>query len=320
MGEGDLVFMRKCIISVWIFVCPILAVVGQTTIKESVEPLLKTAWGQDAPYNNMCPTKTNDSGEQQHCRVGCVACAMGQVMNYYQYPEVGIDSWTNIFNSSLTANFGETHYNWTNMRNSYIGSYTDDEAEAVATLLYHCGVSVNMIYGLQSSATFTAFANNMVSALTRFFGYEQEGLRSVNRSQYTKEAWLQLIYENLSAGYPIIYSGNSATMGGHTWVIDGYNNEGKVHINWGWNGISNGYYDIDLTEPGFDFNKSQSMVIGIRPPSTATSIKIQTNDFSYPDGKNIDIYTIDGRKCSTTDVNDLPKGIYIINRKKIIIK
>ncbi|MBR1469749.1 MAG: C10 family peptidase [Prevotella sp.] len=305
--------MPQYIFCICILLCPALTLSGQTTIKAYVEPLLTTAWGQDAPYYNMCPTKTNGSGEEQHCRVGCVACAMGQVMNYYQYPEVGKGSWTDIFNSAATANFGETHYDWTNMRDTYVGNYSDKEAEAVATLLYHCGVAVNMIYGLQSSSTFTSFANNLTTALTRYFGYESKGLRSVSRSQYTKEAWLQLIYETLSAGQPIIYSGNSTLMGGHTWVIDGYDEDGKLHMNWGWYGRSNGYYDIDLTEIGLDFNQKQSMIIGIRPPADANAINLPACS-----EKTSEIYTIDGRRC--TSAGNLPKGIYIINKKKVIIK
>lgn len=308
--------MRKIIITLCAVGCFALNVAGQD-VKAAVEPLLKTAWGQDAPYNNLCPTKENDQGEQQHCRVGCVACAMGQVMNYYQYPEVGTGSWTNMFNASASANFGETYYDWANMRNTYVGTYTDDEAAAVATLLYHCGVAVNMIYGLQSSSTFTAFANNMVSALTRFFGYEQDGLQSVSRSKYTKDEWLQLIRETLSAGQPIIYSGTSATMGGHTWVVDGYDETGKVHINWGWLGQANGYYDIDLTETGLDFNKSQSMIIGIRPPNTANAISLPEKNTSNT-GESL--YTLDGRRIPATQTQNLRKGIYIANGKKIIIK
>ena len=291
---------------------------AQTTdIKEYVEPLLQTTWGQDIPYNLSCPIKTNSNGDSQHCRVGCVACAMGQVMNYHQYPEVGIGSWTDMFNSSATANFGETHYDWANMLDSYADGYTEEQTTAVSTLLYHCGVAVNMIYGLESSSTFTAFANNMVSALTRFFGYETEELQSVNRSKYTKEAWLQMIYENLSAGQPIIYSGNSATMGGHTWVVDGYDREGRVHMNWGWLGQANGYYDIDLNDTQQDFNQSQSMVIGIRKP---VANGVHSDEFAVHSEADA-VYDLQGRKVGSIGTqHQLPKGIYICNGKKYIVK
>lgn len=303
----------KRLLPILSFLAVVLHAQAQTTaIKEYVLPLLTTKWGQDAPYNLQCPVKTNSQGQEQHCRVGCVACAMGQVMRYHQYPEMGIGTGTNMFNTALTADFGNTRYDWLDMRNSYTGSYSDTEAEAVATLLYHCGVAVNMIYGLQSSSTFTAFANNMTTALVRYFGYDEEGLRSVNRSSYTKEEWLRMIYENLSAGQPIIYSGNSATMGGHTWVLDGYDKEGRIHMNWGWLGIDNDYYDIDLNVAGLDFNQRQSMVIGIRKPQHLTGIENRPAAAKGREGW----FTLDGRRTS----KPVHKGIYVKDGKKIIIE
>ena len=302
--------MKTIILTLLAVVC--LTTTAQTTaVKEHVDPLLTTEWGQDAPYNLLCPEKPNSQGEPQHCRVGCVACAMGQVMNFHQYPAVGIGQGTNIFNTSLTVNYGDTHYDWAHMQDSYRDAYTDEEATAVATLLYHCGVAVNMIYGLQSSSTFTAFANNMTTALVRYFGYDDTDLKSVSRSKYTRAEWLQLIYENLSAGQPIIYSGNSSSMGGHTWVLDGYDREGRVHMNWGWLGRDNGYYDIDLNIPGLDFNQQQSMVIGIRPPHTDTGIARTT---SAPAADAV-WHTLDGR----TVVRPVRRGIYISNGKKYVI-
>ena len=124
-------------------------------VAERVEPLLRTTWGQDAPFNLHCPEKPNEQGDMQHCRVGCVACAMAQVMRYHAFPAVGIGQGQNMFNTALKANFGETWYDWEHMRESYSGSYTDEEAEAVATLMFHCGVAMNMIYGLLSKKIMT---------------------------------------------------------------------------------------------------------------------------------------------------------------------
>ena len=309
---GNFSYIMRTLLLTVVIACSFSVAAQTADVKEQVLPLLTTKWGQDAPYNLQCPLKTNSKGQQQHCRVGCVACAMGQVMRYHQYPEVGIGTGTNMFNAELTADFGNTHYDWLNMRDSYRGSYSDAEADAVATLLYHCGVAVNMIYGLQSSSTFTAFANNMTTALVRYFGYDDEGLRSVNRSSYTKEEWLQMIYENLSAGQPIIYSGNSATMGGHTWVLDGYDKEGRIHMNWGWLGSSDDYYDIDLNVAGLDFNQKQSMVIGIRKPQNPTGIVSRPAAAKGREGW----YTLDGRLTE----KPLRKGIYVKDGRKIIIE
>ena len=84
---------------------------------------------------------------------------------------------------------------------------------------------------------------------------------------------MNLIYNELSMGRPVFYAGNSPTFGGHAFVIDGYDSTGRVHINWGWRGSDDGYYDIDLTEGENNYSKNQSMVIGIMPPSgTETAI------------------------------------------------
>ena len=282
-------------------------------VAERVEPLLQTAWGQDAPYNLLCPEKVNEQGDMQHCRVGCVACAMAQVMRFHEYPAVGIGEGQNMFNTDLKANFGETWYDWEHMLDSYSGSYTDEEAGAVATLMFHCGVAVNMIYGLKSSSTFTAFANNMTTALSRYFGYDATTLRSLNRSNYTKTQWMQIIREELSAGRPVIYSGNSASLGGHTWVIDGYDEQGRVHMNWGWLGAANDYYDIDLNIPGLDFSQKQSMVIGIQKPE-ATSVRNPEAASRIPACSD-KVFDLQGRPVRRSSMRP---GVYLHNGRKII--
>lgn len=290
------------------------SIFGQTTsLKTSVEPLLRTTWGQDTPYHSMCPTRTNSKGEQQHCRVGCVACAMGQIMYYHQHPKTGKGQKSYTFIVSASADFGSTHYDWENMLENYTATHSPQQDTAVATLLYHCGVSVSMIYGL--TASYTNTFNTVSNALKEYFRYDEQSIRYVKRSDFSKEEWLQMIYENLSEGLPIFYSGSSKSLGGHAFVIDGYDEEGKVHINWGWYGQRNGYYDIDLNEAGIDFNEQQSMVVGIKPVGQSSAIN------SILTSKNHTIYTIDGRKITANkQIQDLQKGIYIVNGKKIIIK
>ena len=307
--------MKRTNIILCLLFSSMLCCFGQT-VKPSVAPLLTTTWGQDSPYYNLCPTRNNSSGEPQHCRVGCIACAMGQIMYYHQYPEVGQGSKSYTFIVSASADFGSTHYDWGNMLTDYLSTYTDDQASAVATLLYHCGVSVGMIYGLSSSYTFSF--DNVADAFTQYFRYDPDAIRYVKRENYTKDEWLQMIYENLSEGLPIFYSGTSSTLGGHAFVIDGYDTEGKVHINWGWYGQRNGFYDIDLSETGIDFNQRQSMVIGIKPIEQTTAITdIDVNKTT----ENYTIYSLDGRKITTGNtIPNLNKGIYIINGKKVIIK
>lgn len=247
--------------------------------KSSVQPLLKTTWNQSAPYNQYCPTKTNSSGEQENCPVGCVALAIGQIMKYHNYPETGKGSKSYQplgVGAVISADFENTQYKWSLMKNSYtrFGStkfYTDEEADAVATMLFHAGVSVGTIYALSGSSAFAY--GNIPRDLVENFRYSEDSIRYVSRADYTKEEWMNLIYNELSMGRPVFYAGNSPTFGGHAFVIDGYDSTGRVHINWGWRGSDDGYYDIDLTEGENNYSKNQSMVIGIMPPSgTETAI------------------------------------------------
>ena len=247
--------------------------------KSSVQPLLKTTWSQSAPYNQYCPTKTNSSGEQENCPVGCVALAIGQIMKYHNYPETGKGSKSYQplgVGAVISADFENTQYKWSLMKNSYtrFGStkfYTDEEADAVATMLFHAGVSVGTIYALSGSSAFAY--GNIPRDLVENFRYSEDSIRYVSRADYTKEEWMNLIYNELSMGRPVFYAGNSPTFGGHAFVIDGYDSTGRVHINWGWRGLDDGYYDIDLTEGENNYSKNQSMVIGIMPPSgTETAI------------------------------------------------
>lgn len=247
--------------------------------KSSVQPLLKTTWSQSAPYNQYCPTKTNSSGEQENCPVGCVALSIGQIMKYHNYPETGKGSKSYQplgVGAVISADFENTQYKWSLMKNSYtrFGStkfYTDEEADAVATMLFHAGVSVGTIYALSGSSAFAY--GNIPRDLVENFRYSEDSIRYVSRADYTKEEWMNLIYNELSMGRPVFYAGNSPTFGGHAFVIDGYDSTGRVHINWGWRGSDDGYYDIDLTEGENNYSKNQSMVIGIMPPSgTETAI------------------------------------------------
>ncbi len=285
--------------------------------KPSVQPLLKTAWGQNAPYNQYCPTRANSSGEQENCPVGCVALALGQIMKYYNYPETGkgYKSYQPFgLSEAISADFENTQYKWELMKDSYVrlGSYktyTEEEADAVATLRSHAGVSVGTIYALSGSSAF-AYANiprNMVEN----FRYAEEPIRYVSRSDYSKEEWMELIFDELSNGRPIFYSGNSPESGGHAFVLDGYDATGKVHINWGWRGSDNGYYDIDLLEGENNFCNNQSMVIGIMPPSDVNTAIDSTSE----EQTIVSIYNANG-----VQIEGIQKGMNIVKYSDGTIK
>lgn len=186
-----------------------------------VAPLVQTAWHQRAPYNNMCP-----DGKL----AGCVAIAMAQVMNYFQYPVHGIGnskySWLNPQTKkreTLSADYAGTYYRWDDM---------GGEAVSAAQLIYHCGVSVWMDYSDSFSGSNEFYAK---SALVDYFGYS-DSIKLEARNKYTDEEWAALLKSNLDKGWPIIYSS-----GGHTFIVDGYNAEGLFHTNQGFGSVSNAY-------------------------------------------------------------------------------
>ena len=286
--------------------------------KSRVEPLLKTTWKQSAPYNQYCPMRTNySSGEQENCPVGCVALALGQIMKYYNYPETGkgYKSYQPFgLSETISADFENTQYKWELMRDSYfrLGSYkkyTDEEADAVATLLFHAGVSVGTIYAISGSSAFAY--GNIPRDMVENFRYAEEDIRYLSRSDYEKEEWMELIFNELSNGRPIFYAGNSPESGGHAFVLDGYDATGKVHINWGWGGTDNGYYDIDLLDGENDFCENQSMVIGIVPPSDInTSVGLNLAERTI-----VSIYNANG-----VQIERMQKGMNIVKYSDGTIK
>ncbi len=271
-----------------------------------VGPLIKTTWDQDDPYWNLCP----GSGSTK-AYTGCVATAMAQVMNYWQWPVKGTGSRTyqpmdpnsNTGAKSKrygqqSANFGNTTYDWTNMKDSYSGSYTDAQATAVATLMYHCGVATDMMYGNDDdggSGTYTVNYGDWdwaddegecaQNALANFFGYKKSTLTGYMRDGYidkesgykyydswTDAEWTAMVKEELDKKHPIMYGGASDE-GGHSFICDGYDDSNYFHFNWGWSGSNDGYYKLSSLKPGsggaggggYDFSEDQDVLIGIVP-------------------------------------------------------
>jgi hypothetical protein len=213
-------------------------------LPQYVAPLLKTKWGQGKPYNNQCVFTIN--GNTISSYAGCVAIAMAQIMKFYEYPNRGNGSHSYM----LTNNYGtfypstnfEKKYEWANMLDEYKnGSYSDIQANAVASLVYDCGVAVDMRYGGGSSPS---CASSGETPLMAFFDYDD--CMHLYRRDYTDEEWLKIVYSELGEGRPIMYGASSKSGYGHSFVLHGYNEDGLVYVNWGWNGESDGYYDIEL--------------------------------------------------------------------------
>jgi hypothetical protein len=248
--------------------------------KAAVTPMLQTKWNQSPNYNQLCPYD-NQKGER--AVTGCVATAMAQVMNYWKYPATGTGfySYNHSKYGTLNANFGSTTYDWNNMPNQLTGSSSATQKTALATLMYHCGVSVEMNYGVASDGGSGAFVITTKSpvqhcseyAFRTYFGYKST-TRGVERASYTQQQWINLLKTELEASRPILYAGFGSG-GGHAFVCDGYDNNDMFHFNWGWGGNSDGYFQINALNPAAlgagggsgGFNSGHQAVIGIEPGS-----------------------------------------------------
>lgn len=250
----------------------------------AVSPLLSVTWNQSPYYNADCPYDWAGGGLSV---TGCVATAMAQVMKFWSWPVtgVGMHSYSSSCCGSLYANFGSTTYNWSSMPNSV----TSPNA-AVAKLMSHCGISVDMSYSASSSGAYVVSSASPVThcaeyALRNYFNYKPT-LHGEKRSSYSEAAWKSLLKGDLDAGRPIIMAGFGSG-GGHCFVADGYDASDFFHMNWGWGGISNGYFNINALNPGGlgtgggsgGYNSNQQAIIGLTPNTSTTTASMALADW-----------------------------------------
>lgn len=240
----------------------------------AVAPLLgNIEWDQTSPYNNMCPKY-----DSVHvAATGCVATAMAQVMAYYKYPKQlkadipgYVNRWNGIPMEIPTITQEEGIYDWDNMLPKYNkeANATQQQKDAVAKLMYHCGAAVRMSYGPESGAAVSS------SKLAKYFGYDADLMMDLSRSSFTLDKWMQIIDTELAAGRPVLYGGQSSD-NGHQFICDGKDENGLYHINWGWSGNQNAYFDLSILNPekggtgsgsaADGFNRYCTMTIGIAP-------------------------------------------------------
>ena len=232
-----------------------------TDIQE-VDPMIPTVWGQDCPFNNLCP-----SG----CPSGCVAMAMAQVMKYHQYPQTGHDAFSYTSTTRkyrCSYDFASAIFDWDKMEYVYPSDSAPSDAscDAVAQLAYACGVSVGMDYDYSGSG---AYMSDIPYALIHFFGYN-DNISYCDRTCYEADEWYEMLLTELTEGRPVIYGGFDSRNGGHAFVVDGYSTkEHKFHVNWGWNGSFDGYYELDALDPNtYKYASYQSMIINVSPQLT----------------------------------------------------
>lgn len=247
----------------------------------SVQPLLTTTWGQREPFKFMCPFDTYVSDLSQygtytldasHYSVGCGPLAMAQYMNYYKFPKHGMgeESVTVKYDQGDVAvhvDFEQATYDWDNMIDDYQGDYTREQGMAVAQLCYHCGVAAQTTWNSLGGGTTD---QRIIEAFINHFNYNDTA-HYVPRSRYDEPTWMEMIYSMLSSGNPILYSAKdinipAGIIAGHNFIIDGYDENGLVHVNWGWYGVENGYFDVALLNVlQYTYDDWQAMYVGLYP-------------------------------------------------------
>ena len=236
-----------------------------------VGPLCQTKWDQNYPYNSLCPPFACSGG---HFYAGCVATAMGQVMKYWNHPLQGQGSHsyyppahpitaTHPVNvpspGTQSANFGATTYDWENMPISLSSSTPQEQIDAVATLLYHCAVSVDMDWDYDGSG---AHSEDVPGRIAQYFRYASQAV--LQRRANFGATWADKVRESLDMGWPLYYSGyeqTSSGLAGHAFVLDGYDDDGMFYFNFGWSGSGNGPYTFD----GQDYNYNDGAIFNFVP-------------------------------------------------------
>lgn len=233
----------------------------------SVPNLISTKWDQLEPYNKIVSPNPEDS-----IPTGCVATAIAQIMKYYNYPTHGTGSHTSDGSPRYTVNFADATYQWNNMLDIYSeGNYNDAQADAVATLMYHCGVAVDMLYTPKLSGALGFTTGN---AFMQYFGYDK-GVKIGFRDSYSTASWEELLKSELNEGRPVLYGSFG---GSHEFICSGYDeNIEQYYFNWGWSGEGDGYYAINALKPLInssvvaDFTNGQHITYNIKPDPEGTS-------------------------------------------------
>ena len=283
----------------------------------TVSPMLNTTWDQLPYYNKDCPATpyVANYNPSYHAPTGCVATAMAQIMKYWNTPTTGTGSHSYSSSSvggALSADFGNTTYDWNNMPNALNSGSSTTQVDAVAELMYHCGVSVNMDYDTLSSGALVinyGYGGNFPcsqNAMPNYFGYKST-IKGYQRSDFTDSTWQKMLMFELDNGRPVLYTGYGS-VGGHAFDFDGYDNNDYFHINWGWSGMSNGYFVVDNLHPSAlgtgagsgNFNYNQEALIMIEPANSTLPANPYTPDFAA-DSTDFTLVVDDGTFNASAD-------------------
>lgn len=271
-----------------------------------IAPMVTARWGQRNPFNRMCPEY--DSGA--NCAAGCLAIAMAQLLHYWRpsTPTQPIPAYTTEELGLQVEALPATTFNYDIMADEYDYGDWDEGAQEAARLVRYCGQAAEMDYNVFSGAVTSG------EYLARYFGFRQDYTDKYHAEHLS--GWEDLLYEELEAGRPMLYSGKKMNGSGHVFVVDGYR-DGYFHINWGWYGSSNGYFDVTLANSDDPdsaylwegYRWVQMAVIGLQP-ETSTSV-----EGVRPTMPSAVIYDMSGRHVSNPT-----HGLYIANGLKVVIK
>ncbi|MDD2386425.1 MAG: C10 family peptidase [Bacteroidales bacterium] len=265
---------------------------------KGVDKLITTRWNQNYPYNYYCPTHSQGPGGRVYA--GCVATTMAQIMKFWNYPEIGRGSARIFWGGYVEVDFANVEYKWEEMSTS-INSMSRD---AIAELIFHCGVSVGMDYGYEGSG---ASIENSFFALKQNFRY-RAGMSHKNKYMYEDYEWKFLLKEDLDKGHPILYRGTDDGGNGHAFVCDGYQDTSYFHFNWGWGGSADGFFYLDNINPQMSFQWGQGALLNIMPIDAAycNSMVYNQIQWTFDDGSGPNYY-FNNQNCdwliSLTDHN-----------------
>lgn len=234
---------------------------------KTVGPLVKTKWNQNSPYNLYAPAAAGGPGGR--CYAGCVATAMSQVMKYWDHPIQGEGSHSYYCPGygQQSANFGATTYHWDLMPRSLSGA-SQEQIEAVATLMYHCAVAVDMSFAPDGSGS---FSDLVPPAMASYFDYDYCDKKS--RASYSLTNWVAMLKAEFDLGRPVYYSGQSSE-GGHAFVADGYNEDDFISFNFGWSGSDDDWYAVDA----IDYHNSAAAIFNYVPSAVyENTVQAPTN-------------------------------------------
>lgn len=276
--------------------------------KEPLETKLKTAWGQEYPYNLHTPELTYSSGgtlKTEHAATGCVATAMAMVLHYYKYPSELKDSIPSYEGTcQFTAEDGSTIsvpwqteeipagtvIPWGYITDKYDSQSSDEAKDAIARLIQYCGTAVSTEYGFGSSAN----TEGMLYGLQHVMDYQD--VYALNAFEFDHQGWIDAVYYEMSKAGPVLFGGITPTNGGHEFILDGYqsvDDKDYFYVNWGWSGSENCYALLSVMEPESQWIKDeygnpegfinkQDMICGLGPDgkgcTTVPHLKFYAND------------------------------------------